>query len=118
MKKEMERFENLKVLKEITFAEAAGHKLIGLRWVLRQSKDSVKARLAAQEVNVGSWADAFAATPTLVGQIILTWVLITRPNYVMGVLDISTAFLQSEIPYRQRFFLEETTLRTCCGCSV
>ena len=80
----MESFEKLKVLREATFAEAEGHKLIGLRWVLRQRKDSVKARLVAQEVNVGSWADAFAATPTLVGQRILTWVLLTRPNYVMG----------------------------------
>ena len=31
MKKEMDSFENLKVLKESTYAEAAGHKLIGLR---------------------------------------------------------------------------------------
>ncbi len=31
MRKEMDNFEKLKVLKESTFAEAAGHKLIGLR---------------------------------------------------------------------------------------
>ena len=36
MKKEMDSFERLKVLKESSFAEAAGHKLVGLRWVLRQ----------------------------------------------------------------------------------
>ena len=58
MKKEMDSFENLKALCKATFKEAEGHKLIGLRWVLRKKRDLVKARLVAQEVNTGTWVDA------------------------------------------------------------
>ena len=41
-----------------------GVKPIRSGWVLTDRGETVKARLVAQEVNHGDWADVFAATPT------------------------------------------------------
>ena len=98
MEKEWQSFQKFEVLKPATADELVGHKMVGLRWVLRKRKDSVKARLVAQEVNLGDWSDAFAATPTLIGQRLLIWTFLNNADYVVGSLDISTAFLHASLP--------------------
>ena len=78
--------------------------LIRSRWVLADKGTRVKARLVAQQLNLGQWSDAYAATPTTPGQRIVLC-LAARCGLELKFGDVSTAFLNAGLPADEKLFL-------------
>ena len=94
MNKEWKSLEEFGVLEPCTWEVAREHgceKPVGLRWIVHQKPDKMKARIVAQQVNTGEWADTFAATPVHVSQRLLVHRALAR-GYLLGNIDIGTAF--------------------------
>ncbi len=99
MNKEWKSLEEFGVLEPCTWEIAREHgceKPGGLRWIVHQKPDKMKARIVAQQVNTGEWADTFAATPVHVSQRLLVHRALVR-GYLLGNIDIGTAFLHARV---------------------
>ena len=90
VKVERESLEKFPVYEEApdTEVKEAGGKLIKSRWVFnRKSEDRVKGRIVAQQLNLGEWADTFAATPKSLGQRVLMKIA-SGKGFVLKLGDI------------------------------
>ena len=82
-----------------------GGQLIKSRWVFtRKSADRVKGRIVAQQLNLGEWADTFAATPTSLGQRLLLKIA-SEKGLVVKFGDISCAFPYAHLPPEEKIYL-------------
>jgi len=97
MAREMASMGSFNVFEEASEREvlAAGHKIIGTRWVHRAKEGVVKSRLVAQEFNTGPQADLHSATPTHAGLRLLL-AIAHMDGLQARVGDFSTAFLHAE----------------------
>eukprot|EP00972_Heterocapsa_arctica_P112620 16432840-Heterocapsa_arctica.AAC.1 len=72
MDKELSSFATFRVKEDVPEREAReiGAKIVTSRWIVhdRGPAKGYKARLVAREVNDGSLADTYAATPSPIGQ--------------------------------------------------
>ena len=70
--------------------------VINSGWVLVQKPDgSVRARCVATQVNYGTEMDAFAATPTIIGQRVLL-LRALQNHWKVKTADISVAFFTQQ----------------------
>ena len=107
MKAERESLEKFPVYEEVpeTEVKEVGGKLIKSRWVFhRKSEDRVKGRIVAQQLNLGEWADTFAATPTSLGQRVLMKIA-SEKGFVLKLGDISCAFPYAHLPPEEKLYL-------------
>ena len=107
MQAERESLGSFPVWKEVPESEVKerGGQLIRSRWVLtRKSPIRVKARLVAQQLNLGEWMDAFAATPTSAGLRIVA-MLAALKNLGLKFGDVSTAFCHAWLPKDEKLYL-------------
>eukprot|EP00972_Heterocapsa_arctica_P048740 7182341-Heterocapsa_arctica.AAC.1 len=100
MDKELSSFATFRVKTDRPEREAReiGAKIVTSRWIVhdRGAVKGYKARLVAREVNDGSLADTYAATPSPIGQrLLLLWA--TRHRWTVTTGDVSTAFLHAPI---------------------
>ena len=72
-------------------------KVIKCGWVLSDRGTRVKARIVAQELNLGQWVDAFAATPSSVGQRLVAYTA-AKAGWDVLIGDVKTAFLHATLP--------------------
>ena len=81
-----------------------GVKPIRSGWVLTDRGETVKARLVAQEVNHGDWADVFAATPTWASLRLLLQMALKK-GWKVKLADIATAFLHAVLDESERVYI-------------
>ena len=72
-------------------------KIIKCGWVLSDRGARVKARIVAQELNLGQWVDAFAATPASIGQRLVAYTA-AKAGWEVLIGDVKTAFLHATLP--------------------
>jgi hypothetical protein len=102
-KRELASIDLFHVYQEILEADVpSGVRVIPTRFLYRLKKDgTVKARLVVQQVRATalgiSFADTFAACPTLLGGRVLIWHA-ERQAWPLREGDVSTAFLHASLP--------------------
>lgn len=107
MQAERESLEKFPVYVDAPEEEVSevGGQLIKSRWVFtRKSADRVKGRIVAQQLNLGEWADTFAATPTSLGQRLLLKIA-SEKGLVVKFGDISCAFPYAHLPPEEKIYL-------------
>ncbi|CAE8693048.1 unnamed protein product, partial [Polarella glacialis] len=99
MAKERQSLRDFDVYTEVDESEPErlGAKIVPSAWVLGAKHGGVKARLVAQQVNTGNWADTFAATPSGCAHRLLLLVA-ARKQWPVQLGDVSTAFLHASLP--------------------
>ncbi|CAE8582737.1 unnamed protein product [Polarella glacialis] len=99
MAKERQSLRDFQVYAEVDESEpeSLGAKIVPSAWVLGAKHGGVKARLVAQQVNTGGWADTFAATPSGCAHRLLLLVA-ARKQWPVQLGDVSTAFLHASLP--------------------
>ncbi|CAE8679812.1 unnamed protein product [Polarella glacialis] len=99
MAKERQSLRDFRVYAEVDESEpqSVGAKIVPSAWVLGAKHGGVKARLVAQQVNTGGWADTFAATPSGCAHRLLLLVA-ARKQWPVQLGDVSTAFLHASLP--------------------
>ncbi|CAE8640336.1 unnamed protein product [Polarella glacialis] len=99
MAKERQSLRDFHVYTEVDESEpeSLGAKIVPSAWVLGAKHGGVKARLVAQQVNTGGWADTFAATPSGCAHRLLLLVA-ARKQWPVQLGDVSTAFLHASLP--------------------
>ena len=106
MEKERKNFNSFKTYVESDAPEPVRYSVKPIRsgWVLTDRGEVVKARLVAQEVNHGDWADVFAATPTWASLRLLLQMALKK-GWKVKLADISTAFLHAELDEPERVYI-------------
>ena len=104
LRAELQNFERFKALQIISSADVArlGAKTVGTRWLLTLKPDgTTNARLVAQELNLGSFEDAYAATPMSIASRLML-MLAFRRQWGVFTFDLKAAFLHAPWPAEEK----------------
>ena len=98
MQSEKASFDRFNAMEDYSEENIGDQKVIPMMWLLHdRPMKGIKARMVAQDVNLGGHQDTFAASPTTLGQCLLMRVSVVS-GWGPAVGDVSTAFLHAPLP--------------------